>query len=154
MIAPWGTPALPGAGMIIYPAQNSSSLLVGALFFDRPFPDFLGLNSPVVPLGPAIPPVPPMHPQSQYTPGMVPASPYASHEQSVSPHRSDPNSPVDMTVAHAGHRQDQYQQYLMTYPPAGSPPSSTGSQAAQWTGEIHYNSSGGYTTQQNPGQYP
>ncbi|KAF9448142.1 hypothetical protein P691DRAFT_670085 [Macrolepiota fuliginosa MF-IS2] len=151
-IAPWGTPALLGAGMIIYPAQNSSSLLVGALFFDRPFPDFLGLNAPIVPLGPAIPAVPPMHPQAPYTQGMIPASPYRQHGQSVSPHRSNPNSPVD-TAAHAGHRQDQYQQYVMTYGPGANSPSSASS-TAQWTGEMHYTSGGGYTSQQNPGQYP
>lgn len=138
--------------MIIYPAQNSSSLLVGALFFDRPFPDFLGLNSPVVPLGPAIPAVPPMHSQTSYPHGMVPASPYHPHSQSVSPHRSNPNSPVD-PATHAGHGQEQYQQYMMTYGPGGNTPSSGGS-ATQWTSEMHYTSGGGYTTQQNPGQYP
>ncbi|KAJ3566457.1 hypothetical protein NP233_g6990 [Leucocoprinus birnbaumii] len=153
-IAPWGTPALLGAGMIIYPAQNSSSLLVGALFFDRPFPDFLGLNSPVVPLGPAIPTVPPMHPQGQYPQGIVPTSPYHQHtSHSVSPHRSNPNSPVD-TTTHPTHRQDQYQQYMMSYGPAGTATSPSTGSTAQWTTEMHYTSGGGYPTQQNPGQYP
>lgn len=36
--APWGTGELHGAGIIIYPAANSSSLLVGALFLTTAFP--------------------------------------------------------------------------------------------------------------------
>ena len=43
----------PGAGIIIYPAKNSSAILVGALFFFDMFPSFVGgfpfSNLPVSP---------------------------------------------------------------------------------------------------------
>lgn len=43
--APWNTPdTLPGAGIIIYPTQSSTSLLVGALFLSGSFPDFIVYN--------------------------------------------------------------------------------------------------------------
>ncbi|KAL1719149.1 hypothetical protein EV715DRAFT_251897 [Schizophyllum commune] len=41
-IAPWGVDSrLHGAGMIIFPAENSTSLLVAGLFPYNPFPDFI-----------------------------------------------------------------------------------------------------------------
>ncbi|EGO29534.1 hypothetical protein SERLADRAFT_412990 [Serpula lacrymans var. lacrymans S7.9] len=41
-IAPWRVPErLPGAGIIIYPTQTSSGMLVGAIFLTAGFPDFV-----------------------------------------------------------------------------------------------------------------
>ncbi|EPQ54228.1 hypothetical protein GLOTRDRAFT_130607 [Gloeophyllum trabeum ATCC 11539] len=41
--APWNSPRLPGAGILIYPNPSSSALLVGAIFLNSAFPDFLGI---------------------------------------------------------------------------------------------------------------
>jgi len=138
--------------MIIYPTQNSSSLLVGALFFDRPFPEFLGLNLPAVPFGPAISTVPPVYAQPSFNDRMVSESPYCQRSsQSLSPCHSNLNGPVDSAVD-LSYRQEQYQQqYVMAYDPVGTiSPSSAGS-VAQWADEMyHYPSSGSYTARHNP----
>lgn len=46
-MAPWPTPGYPelrsGAGILIFPNAASTGLLIGAVFLDTPFPDFLGL---------------------------------------------------------------------------------------------------------------
>lgn len=153
-IAPWGTPALRGAGMIIYPAQNSSSLLVGALFFDRPFPNFLGSSPSVIPFGLAIPAVPPMHPQTHYGQGMVSTPSYDTSGQSVSPHCPNTDSPADINMPHAVPRDVPYNPYMISYG-QGNPDSSPASvSSVNWTSEMHYNSGGGNSSQQNPtGQY-
>ncbi|EKM75164.1 hypothetical protein AGABI1DRAFT_109620 [Agaricus bisporus var. burnettii JB137-S8] len=153
VIVPWGTPALRGAGMIIYPAQNSSSLLVGALFFDRPFPAFLGSSSPLIPFGLAIPAAPPMHPQPHYAQGMVPASSYDAHGQSVSPRRSHPDSPAEAILSHGGPRQDQYQHYMMTYGQGNADSSPASVSSVHWTSEMNFTGGNGSSTQPNLGQY-
>jgi len=134
--------------MIIYPIRNSSSLLVGALFFDRPFPEFLGLNSPVVPLGSAIPPV-----YAQFSFNHRIASTSSYHErssQSLSPRHPNLNSPIDSTVD-LNYGQEQYQQYVMAYGPVGTTSPSSAGSAAQWIDEVHqYPSDGSYTARQNP----
>jgi len=149
-IAPWGNPSLLGAGMIIYPTRNSSSLLVGALFFDRPFPEFLGLNSPLVPLGPAISTVPLAYAQPPFDHRMVSSSPYHRSSQSLSPRHPSLISPIDSTVD-LSYRQEQYQQYVMAYDPVGTTSPSSAGSAAQWTDEVHHYPSGdSYTARQNP----
>ncbi|TCD65384.1 hypothetical protein EIP91_002748 [Steccherinum ochraceum] len=45
-IAPWNAPdRLSGGGLILYPTVTSQALLVGAVFLQTQFPDFLGINS-------------------------------------------------------------------------------------------------------------
>jgi len=136
--------------MIIYPTRNSSSLLVGALFFDRPFPEFLGLNLPDVPLGPAIPTLSPVYAQPSFNHRIASASPYHERSsQSLSPRHPNLNSPIDSAVD-LSHRQEQYQQYMIYGPVGTTSPSSAGS-AAQWIDEVyHYPSDGSYTARQNP----
>jgi len=136
--------------MIIYPTRNSSSLFVGALFFDRPFPEFLGLNSPDVPLGPAIPALSPVYAQPSFSHRIASASPYHERSsQSLSPRHPNLNSPIDSAVD-LSHRQEQYQQYVIYGPVGTTSPSSAGS-AAQWIDEVyHYPSGGSYTARQNP----
>ncbi|KAF8332899.1 hypothetical protein F5887DRAFT_39668 [Amanita rubescens] len=49
-IASWNIDAIPGAGIIIYPAQNSTVMLVGALFLHSSFPEFIsGMSQSVHP---------------------------------------------------------------------------------------------------------
>jgi len=41
-IAPWNDPErLPGAGILLFPTASSTALLVGVIFLESPFPDFL-----------------------------------------------------------------------------------------------------------------
>ncbi|KAF9010274.1 hypothetical protein BDQ17DRAFT_1388208 [Cyathus striatus] len=150
-VAAWGTNIFPGGGIIIYPAQNSSALLVGALFFDTPFPDFvLGHSTP-----PNIPMSPGMmqqarHPYYQQT--MVPQASYGSpshHAHSRSPHRSNPNSPIEHPVP--GHRQEQYR-YIMPRGPYANPGQSSADPSA-WTPEDEAHYSTFSPTHQNP-PYP
>ncbi|EJC98209.1 uncharacterized protein FOMMEDRAFT_143305 [Fomitiporia mediterranea MF3/22] len=48
-IAPWPAPGFPetrtGAGILIFPSAASMGLLIGAVFLNTPFPDFMGLFS-------------------------------------------------------------------------------------------------------------
>ncbi|KAF9458223.1 hypothetical protein BDZ94DRAFT_1271124 [Collybia nuda] len=107
-ISSWGSDDIPGAGVIIFPAQNSSSLLVGALFLTDPFPAFvLGTPSPTMPLSPGQ-----MHPgyATHYQQPM--STPYATssrHHHSISPQQQQiaySTNPIDQSGS--GHRQDQY----------------------------------------------
>ncbi|CAA7268258.1 unnamed protein product [Cyclocybe aegerita] len=107
-VASWAPNSFPGGGIIIYPAHNSSAVLVGALFFDMPFPDFItGTSSPMSPITPMA-----MQPSrhAQYPQQRIITTPYVPspyrHAPSLSPHRSDPNSPVEQPIA--AHRQDPY----------------------------------------------
>ncbi|KAF8887572.1 hypothetical protein BD779DRAFT_1440712 [Infundibulicybe gibba] len=116
-IAPWGTEMISGAGIIIFPAQNSSALLIGALFLSAPFPDFLvGYPSPSLPLSP--PGMQPRHHPQYQQQGAQPSSAYPSSSRHqhhnphpTSPHRSAPHggSPLEHS---GGHPQDQYR-YIM-----------------------------------------
>ncbi|KAF8155492.1 hypothetical protein B0H34DRAFT_497115 [Crassisporium funariophilum] len=129
-IAPWGNNAFPGAGIIIYPAQNSSAVLVGALFFFSSFPDFVsGGQSPVSPISPTVMrgPGPGQYQQRVVTVPSYGSSPH--RHPSLSPHHSDPNSPIEQPIA--SHRQDPYR-YIMprpghpSYPDLGAGSSSSG----------------------------
>lgn len=105
-VSSWGSDDIPGAGVIIFPAQNSSSLLVGALFLTDPFPAFVLGTSPTIPLSPAQ-----MHPGYAAHYQQPISAPYASssrHHLSSSPQQQMPypTSPIDQSGS--GHRQDQY----------------------------------------------
>lgn len=114
-MASWPPGTFSGAGMIIYPAQNSSAVLIGALFFETQFPDFIGYAapSPISPLSPQ-PMQGPRH--SQYQQRIVAVPPYDGssphrHAPSLSPHRSNPNSPIEQPIA--AHRHDPSYRYIM-----------------------------------------
>jgi len=140
--------------MIIYPARNSSSLLVGALFFDRPFPAFLGSSPSVNPFGLAIPVVPSMHPQTHYGQGMISNPCYDSPGHPISPHCSNPDSPADTNLPHAIARQVPYHQYMMPYGQGNLDSSPASVSNVNWTTEMHYSGGGGSSTQHDPtGQY-
>ncbi|KAJ3508284.1 hypothetical protein NLJ89_g5840 [Agrocybe chaxingu] len=116
-VASWAPNTFPGGGIVIYPAHNSSAVLVGALFFDMPFPDFIaGISSPISPL----------------TPMAMQPSRHAQHAPSLSPHRSDPNSPVEQPIA--AHRQDPYRYIIPRSGQAayGNPPTSSTTADPNW----------------------
>lgn len=131
-IAPWGTDAFPGAGLIIYPAQHSSALLVGALFLYSAFPDFVvgGIPSPTIPT--SLHAMQARHPQYMTASSSYSISPHHRHGHSASP-RSNPNSPLE---SHMGHRQEPYR-YIVprtmtsSYPNPG--PASSSSAASGWS---------------------
>ncbi|KAG6853355.1 hypothetical protein C0991_005029 [Blastosporella zonata] len=114
-VASWGTADIPGAGIIIFPAQNSSSLLVGALFLSDPFPLFIaGTPSPPLPLTPPL--------NSPYgSHFQQPISSYvvsSRHQHSTSPQQplEYPTSPVDDLGSM--HRQPPYRYPMArTYSP-------------------------------------
>ncbi|PPR01969.1 hypothetical protein CVT26_008751 [Gymnopilus dilepis] len=125
-VASWAPNTFPGAGIVIYPAHNSSAILMGALFFDIPFPPFIGgMPSPVSPISPhGLQPSRHM----QYQPRISTTTPYSSsphhrHAPSLSPHHSDHNSPIEQSMAR---RPDPYP-YIMPRPGynLGQPSSST-----------------------------
>ncbi|KAF8634233.1 hypothetical protein AX15_000995 [Amanita polypyramis BW_CC] len=113
-IASWNADSIPGAGIIIYPAQNSSAILIGALFLHSPFPDFvLGMPSAVRMSSPT---VLQQHRQAHYSQVMSGGARYpTSHPRhSASPDSSNTNSPVDayhymvpQTMTSVYHQQNQ-----------------------------------------------
>lgn len=116
-ISSWGSDAIPGAGVIIFPASNSSSLLVGALFLTSPFPDFV-LGSPI-PLSPGAMP-------GYAAPYQSLSPPYASssrHHQTSSP----PEQSYSINHANTGNGQDQYR-YMVPRTYSTSSSSSSGDQ--------------------------
>lgn len=140
-VASWGSDDIPGAGIIIFPAQNSSSLLVGALFLADPFPAFVaGTSSPPMPLSPS---------QMQLAYGaqyQQQAAPYATssrHHQSTSPQQSTsyPASPVDQPGSE--HRRQHYR-YPMAHPYSSSDPASL-SADPRWP-EVKDEEEGNYST--------
>lgn len=103
--------------MIIYPARNSSAVLVGALFFDTAFPSFIGgIPSPISPVSPLS--MQQISRQPQYAQQRISNIPYGSsphrHAPSLSPHHSDNNSPIEQTIA-MHNRQDPYR-YMVQRP--------------------------------------
>ncbi|PPR04942.1 hypothetical protein CVT24_007292 [Panaeolus cyanescens] len=116
---------LPPCTLIIYPATNSSAVLVGVLLFSE-IPPFINTSySPItVPIPQRGMPYPPTQ--------RILTAPYTlspqHHAPSLSPHNSDPNSPVEQPIA--AHRQDPaYYQMLSrqghpsypNYPPQNPP---------------------------------
>ncbi|KAF8961769.1 hypothetical protein BDZ97DRAFT_1663802 [Flammula alnicola] len=156
-VASWAPNTFHGAGVIIYPAANSSAVLVGALFFETSFPSFIGYApSPVSPISPLAMQAP-RH--TQYQQRIVTVPPYEGssphrHAPSLSPHNSDHNSPIEQPIA--AHRQDPYHRYIMPrpghpgYPDLGQ--ASSSSQVA-WT-NVKAEDENGYATypptHQNP----
>ncbi|KAF8068668.1 hypothetical protein FPV67DRAFT_1607296 [Lyophyllum atratum] len=105
-VASWGSDDIPGAGLIVFPAQNSSSLLVGALFLTDPFPAFVaGTSSPPMPFSP---PQMQLAYGAQYQQPVVPYAASSRHHQSTSPQQpmSYPTSPVDQPGS--DHRRQHY----------------------------------------------
>ncbi|TRM62298.1 hypothetical protein BD626DRAFT_404243 [Schizophyllum amplum] len=80
-VAPWGADnRLPGAGMIIFPAENSSSLLVAALFPYSVFPDFVTMATiPMQSPSQYYPPIPPIDLAIQQS-SMSAGAGYASYQ--------------------------------------------------------------------------
>ncbi|KAF8650679.1 hypothetical protein AX16_005117 [Volvariella volvacea WC 439] len=44
-----GADGIPDAGIVMYPSENSSAMLLGVLFMNTPFPDFILNGSPPIP---------------------------------------------------------------------------------------------------------
>ncbi|KAG6819787.1 hypothetical protein H0H93_008702 [Arthromyces matolae] len=104
-VASWGTDNIQGAGIIIFPAQNTSSLLVGALFLTSAFPEFIvGTPSPPTPLSP------PLHP-TYPPPFQQPLSSYVAssrHHHSASPQQQIPYPATPIDELSSTHRQQNY----------------------------------------------
>jgi hypothetical protein len=81
-IAPWNAPnRLPGGGVVFYPAQNSTALLIGVIFLSLPFPDFIIASLPSQSPMSAMNPRQPMYPaQAPYetSPRIMDALPHPS----------------------------------------------------------------------------
>ncbi|RXW20554.1 hypothetical protein EST38_g5300 [Candolleomyces aberdarensis] len=151
-IAPWrtGQVAYEGAGIVIYPAPNSSAYLIGAVFHSSGFPDFIrSALSPIVSIPPASVP---SYPQGQLPPMGPSSSPYsaqshASHYRqphSGSPQHSNSNSPVD-------HPGSSYR-YIVPMPAHGP-----GQYPTQPSGSTSSPGGGGYATgypTNNPAPFP
>ncbi|KAF5375725.1 hypothetical protein D9615_009352 [Tricholomella constricta] len=138
-IASWGSDDIPGAGVIIFPAQNSSSLLVGALFLTNPFPAFVtSTSSPPIPLSPS---------QMQMAYGAQYQQPIATYATSSRHHNSTssqqpmsyPTSPVNDPGS--DHRRPQYR---YTQRPYSNDRSSLSADSA-WP-EVKDEEDGNYTT--------
>jgi len=116
-LAPWYG-RIPGAGIIIYPTQNSTALLVGAIFLSSPFPEFVAHPGQ---LSHASVPLPPLH----YQDHIASSSSYVPHNaerHATSSHRL----PQLATSTDQDNEQDHYR-YMMprptaypTYPPTSS----------------------------------
>ncbi|PPQ86684.1 hypothetical protein CVT25_006759 [Psilocybe cyanescens] len=133
-IASWEPNTFPGAGMVIYPAQNSSAVLVGALFFEMPFPHFIaGVPSPIMPISPHAMQHTSRHPYQQRISTNIPYGSSPHHRPSLSPHHSDHNSPIEPIAAH---RQDPNFRYIMprsNHPGYNIGQPSSSSEAPGWT---------------------
>ncbi|KAH0578303.1 hypothetical protein H2248_003930 [Termitomyces sp. 'cryptogamus'] len=105
-VASWGSDDILGAGIIIFPAQNSSSLLVGVLFLTEAFPEFItGTTSPPIHLSPALLQTAYQSPFQQPMTTYV-ASSRQRHSTSSQPPMPYPSSPVDDLGS--ANRQQQY----------------------------------------------
>lgn len=124
-IAPWNAhDRLPGAGIIIYPAQNSSALLVGAIFLTSPFPEFVAPSSPHGQMMHSPTVMQPRHPSYQQM-GSSPYGPMTrTHPHSSSSRHGHHPSPTDQPSPE--NKQDQYR-YIM---PRTVPPYSTGASSS------------------------
>ncbi|KII84246.1 hypothetical protein PLICRDRAFT_118121 [Plicaturopsis crispa FD-325 SS-3] len=115
-IAPWSSPErLPGAGIIIYPAQNTTAILVGALFLSSSFPDFMSF-SPHHTAGPAyqtspttiLPPPQQSHRYQQPPPSGMPPPP-SSSSYGISRHGYNlPQIQPPPSLPPVSHRYGQY----------------------------------------------
>jgi len=117
-LAPWHHGRVPGAGIIVYPAQNSTALLIGAIFLSSPFPDFVAHSIPL-----SIP----RHYEENMgsTPTGYGSVPRHTQRQSTSSHRH-PQLPGPTDQAHPDNRQDQYR-YIMPRPAYHTYPTSASS---------------------------
>ncbi|KAH6890147.1 hypothetical protein BKA70DRAFT_394775 [Coprinopsis sp. MPI-PUGE-AT-0042] len=88
-----------GGGIIVYPATNSGAYLIGAIFYESDFPDFIRQIQPpslLIPTSVGYP----MGPPSAYGTH----SAHFGHPQSSSPHHSHPSSPVDQPGSATSYR--------------------------------------------------
>ena len=139
-LAPWHHGQIPGAGIIIYPAQNSSALLVGAVLLSSPFPEFI-VNSEQLYHSPV--PMSPRHyqdnmgsPSTSYGP-----VPYNEQRHAISSHR---HPHLSNSAAQAGpDKQDQYR-FIMPRPTAY--PSYPGPPAADSSWPVIKNEEGNIST--------
>ncbi|KAF9500602.1 hypothetical protein BDN71DRAFT_1028871 [Pleurotus eryngii] len=131
-IASWNTDKIEGAGMIIYPSQNSSALLVGALFLYAPFPDFI-MNA--APLSPGIISPSPRHQYPQHAASS--SGPYTSssrHHQTSSSQRHATGHPASQSdPTNPGLRHDQYRYIMPRTVPSNYPGSSTSASDPTWS---------------------
>ncbi|KAF9528645.1 hypothetical protein CPB83DRAFT_766425 [Crepidotus variabilis] len=132
-VANWDSDTFPGAGIIIYPAQNTSAVLVGAIFFDSGFPDFVGGTPTPITSGPSSIMQPSR--RSLYEPRISSTGGYVSssrHHPTLLPsHDSGPTSPREQPIA-AHNRHGDYR-YMMTMPPHPTYGVSQPSTAEAWT---------------------
>ncbi|THH03416.1 hypothetical protein EW145_g6278 [Phellinidium pouzarii] len=88
-IGPWSNPeALAGSGVLIFPNLSSTGLLIGAVFLNNAFPEFLLSDLP--------------HPGGAVPSGLPTAQPYSSMVSS-SIHSSSPEAEASRTSLGAGH---------------------------------------------------
>jgi len=111
-VAFWGSDALSSTGIVIYPAENSSSLLVGAIFLTNTFPPFILGDSP--PLPPPAMPLAPLQLPANYT-TQYPSYSASSRSQSTTPPQlmGYNHPPADSESPHFR------QPYRYLVPPAG-----------------------------------
>ncbi|KAL0959522.1 hypothetical protein HGRIS_011236 [Hohenbuehelia grisea] len=126
-IAGWNSDRIPGAGIIIYPAPNSSAVLVGALFLTTSFPDFIMSPNTGGPISPTMVPAIARHPQYHPHTGAPQGAPYSSgsrHPTSPQRRPGHPGSPVDPSSPGSG--QYRYMGMSRTAPTnyPGMPPGS------------------------------
>lgn len=136
----------PGAGIIIYPARNSTAILVGALFFFNAFPSFVdGVLSPNLPVSSGVMASSSGSAQYQHRIAAVPHyGPSQDHHHhrpsSSSPHNSDHNSPVE----DPSHSQDAFRYVLSR---DGNLATYQGSSSAEATwSNVKAEEENGYTT--------
>lgn len=119
-VIPWNTPTSAGTsssfhgtssvgGILLYPAQNSSAILIGAVFIDQPFPDLSSIPAPITspPSRPVVYPQQPQHMMSQPS-----QSPYrtATYPQiSQSSQSRSAHSPVVPTQHQTRHHYQRHQ---------------------------------------------
>ncbi|KJA21428.1 hypothetical protein HYPSUDRAFT_42078 [Hypholoma sublateritium FD-334 SS-4] len=158
-VASWAPNTFIGSGMVIYPSSNSSAVLIGALFFDTSFPPFIGyVSSPVSPIS-SLAMQPSRH--GPYQQRVVAVPPYDGssphrHAPSLSPHRSDHNSPIEQPIA--AHRQEHYHRYNVPRPghPGYADLGQASSSQIGWTSNVKTedeNNYSSYPSHQNP-PYP
>ena len=116
-VAFWGSDALSSTGIVIYPAENSSSLLVGAIFLTNTFPPFVLGDSP---------PPPPPQPAMPLAPLQLPAN-YATQYPQAPPYSTSPRShsttPPQLMAYHQAPTESESSHFRQPYrylvPPVG-----------------------------------
>ena len=115
-VAFWGSDALSSTGIVIYPAENSTSMLVGAIFLTNTFPSFILGDSP--PLQPPAMPLAPLQLPANYATQYPQISSYStsSRSQSTTPPQLMGYNHAPPVESESPHFRQPYR-YLV--PPAG-----------------------------------